>query len=107
MHSTSTNPNRATAQTAGWYQVNASVSYASNATGVRSAAFAVNGGTQQRKQQGAAGAQAVMQTSGGTLFLGVGDFVTVQGFQNSGGNLATDSATVEDQCFFEVLWASS
>jgi hypothetical protein len=96
MHSTVTNNSRATAVTAGWYWAAGGVAFAANATGTRGARFAVNGtvvqGSAQFGPPTAAGSLAIAAVSM-PLFLNVGDYVEIQGVQNSGGNLATLMAT--------------
>lgn len=96
MHSNVTNNSRATAVTAGWYWPAGVVAFAASATGTRGARFAVNGTTVQGSAQflppTAAGSLAVAAVSL-PIFLNAGDYVEIQGVQNSGGNLATLSAS--------------
>ena len=77
-----------TVPTAGYYQVNASVSFATNATGVRGVRVLVNGTvvTQVTPGAGSAGGSGAAISYGGKL--NAGDTVQIQGFQNSGGALA-------------------
>lgn len=96
MHSNVTNNTRATAVTAGWYWPAGVVAFAASATGTRGARFAVNGTVVQGSSgfgpPTAAGSIAVPAVSL-PIFLNIGDYVEIQGVQNSGGNLATLSAS--------------
>lgn len=95
-HSLVTNTSRYTAQTAGWYFVQGVVCFAANATGFRMACILKNGteivssrGTIQNTG-GADTASAVTPTR--LVFLNVGDYVEIGGYQNSGAGLATSTA---------------
>lgn len=96
MHSNVTNNTRATAIVVGWYLVSGAVAFAASATGTRGARFAVNGSVVQATAQfgppTAAGSLAIAAVSK-LIFLNVGDYVEIQGVQNSGGNLNTLMAT--------------
>jgi hypothetical protein len=104
-HSTVTNPNRYTAQTAGWYDVRGSVLWGANATGLRLLRFVVNNTTPYRVADAPAAASGSASTGGASLiFLNVGDYVTMQGRQDSTVTLATQ---ISDQCpRFEIRWVS-
>lgn len=89
-HSTVTNNSRYTAQTAGYYFVAAWLNFAANATGYRQIDLKFNGSTSVSLQTAISiGAGAATHVSTSTiLFLnGSTDYVEIQGFQNSGGNL--------------------
>lgn len=108
-HSNSTNNSRYTAQVAGWYIVFGSACYAVNTTGQRGAAIAKNG----TRVQGAAGfAQATSALSTATpspptiVYLAAGDYVEIQAYQSSGGNLATVSGSDLDSSM-TVAWLHS
>lgn len=92
MHSNVTNNTRGTAIVSGWYRADGVVAFAASATGTRGARLAVNGtvvqGTAQFGPPTAAGSLAVA-AEGTLLFLNAGDYVELQGVQNSGGNLNT------------------
>jgi len=107
MHSNVTNNSRATAIVAGWYWVSGAVAFAASATGTRGARLAVNGtaiqGTAQFVPPTAAGSLAIAAVSV-PLFLNVGDYVEVQGVQNSGGNLNTLAASDLDSTL-ALIWA--
>ena len=105
-HSNSTNTSRYTAVVAGWYHVLGIVQWTPNATGRRAAQLAVNG-TQVRQTEA-----ATITTASGTscvpvetdLYLNVGDYVEVGGWQSSGAALSTQSGFPQSACFLGVLW---
>ena len=109
MHSTVTNTSRLTAVTAGWYRLEASSGFVSNATGQRAFEWAVN--TSRRSPaswiNATAGGLATMSHWAVTLFLNVGDFVEALAWQNSGGALNTASGTAENQAYVAAQWAST
>ena len=110
-HSTVTNTARYTSPTAGYLLLAGGVSFVVNATGMRGARWALNG-----TAINGAGAyiQAVAATdatvvAARTIFQlvnGTPDYVTLQGFQRSGGALST-SAVAEAQSSMHVLWVST
>lgn len=88
-HSTVTNTARYTAQTAGWYEVEGIVSFGASATGIRIVRLAVNGTTFYRLFDGPPTASGGTDYGGTqTLYLAVGDYVTLQARQDSGANLS-------------------
>lgn len=96
-HSTTVNNSRYTVQVPGLYLVSYSMSFQSNATGNRACRVALNGGN-AFTQGGASFAGAACSGSnswigGGTTLiqLAAGDYVELQGWQNSGGLLATNN----------------
>lgn len=110
-HSTVTNTSRYTAQTAGWYEALACVHYSANVTGRRITRWAVNAAAllasftsmaSVATGTGSTGMDAVPRR----VFLNVGDFLEVQGFQDSGGALNTQVGA-ENASYFSVLWVSS
>jgi hypothetical protein len=96
MHSNTTNNTRATAIVSGWYLPSGGVAFAAGATGTRGARFAVNGtavpGTAQFGPPTASGSLAIAAISL-PVFLSAGDYLEIQGVQNSGANLSTLVAT--------------
>jgi hypothetical protein len=92
-HSTTTNTGRYTARYAGLYLVAGHISYAANAAGSRYARWTVNGTT----RPGSSGVVGYNPTGGAiaahaptmVLVLAVGDYVELQGFQNSATTLTT------------------
>jgi len=109
-HSTVTNTSRYTAQTAGWYTSKGKVSYASNATNRRWARWAVNAAelaASRVSMQAVNGDLSELAAPAADIFLNLGDFVEIQGFQDSGGALNSSVATVGDQSFMSVRWVSS
>lgn len=105
-HSTTVNNTRYTAQYAGWYMCSGGALFAANVTGTRQVRWAVNGtpyngglpvSVQQAVSTAASGTGVPAQTQ--RLFLNVGDFVELQAFQNSGGNLTVNN------CLMSIVWA--
>lgn len=106
-HSVVTNTSRYTAQTAGWYDVDAMVAFASSATGVRMATFFVNG-VQGNGCQLESGALAAFPWCGHlsfAVFLNVNDYLELAVWQNTGGALNTAAAATQS-CAMVVKWAS-
>lgn len=88
MHSTSSNPERFTAVTAGYYDIEAQISWDSNGTGGRDIAIVRNGtdfldDPAQASVSGADSANAVQKVHG-TIHLAIGDYVYVNLYQDSG-----------------------
>lgn len=106
-HSLTTNTDRYTAQTAGWYWVSGSVSFVGNATGTRSAALYKNGtilNTSQNRVFVNAATNALVPTSA-LVYLALNDYITIQGNQNSGGNL-NSVVTAGTQSCLQLVWVS-
>lgn len=104
-HSTSSNTSRYVATVAGWYQVSGAVCFANNATGRRGSAWAVNGTTLN-------GSEALVQTASNIISvpsrtmlvqLGIGDYVELMGWQESGGALNTAVTTTQQSTMTVVL----
>lgn len=94
-HDNSTNNSRIPVTLAGLYEVNISVGWTANATGMRGVMVRKNsggsagGGTQLKITQSATTtAQAVTATLAWTVRLAASDYVEVFRYQSSGGNLA-------------------
>jgi hypothetical protein len=91
-HSNITNNSRYTCQVPGTYWAFGSVTHGNNTTGARSARIAKNGtvllGSESYATQGGGllGATAFAYIP---VLLSVGDYIELQGFQNSGGALST------------------
>lgn len=105
-HSNSTNNTRYTEQVAGWYMVFGCASFATNGTGNRGCSVAKNG----TRVMGAAGFFGPVSGNPATVpspptivFLNVGDYLEVQGYQVSGGALNTNSNTDLDSSM-TVVW---
>lgn len=89
-HSTVTNTSKYVCQTPGWYSDQATLSYASNATGLRIAGFNVNGVDINRSQQVptvSTGGSATVLTTTCTVYLNALDNIELHGYQTSGGAL--------------------
>lgn len=91
MHSTVTNNSRATVNTAGKYIIIAQSLFAANVTGIRQMRLIVNGSTSYdvANMNPVAGTGTRINGSR-SLALSAGDYVEVEVWQNSGGNLATN-----------------
>jgi hypothetical protein len=91
-HDTSVNTARFTAQYPGWYRVGGGVGYAASVTNRRGARWAVNG-TALNGNEAIVAATATgtceIPARGKLIFLNAGDFLTLQGFQDTGGALLT------------------
>jgi hypothetical protein len=80
-------PTRVTPKVAGWYEINGSVGFAANATGVRIAQLAKNGSTnlsQSTTMNVTASFNCVLQIACMVQFNGSTDYVELQADQNSG-----------------------
>jgi hypothetical protein len=91
MHSTVSNTGRITAQTAGRYQFIGSLTFASNATGLRQIVFRIDGTTiiTPTLQVAAVSTGGTAVTFVADIVLAASQYVETQGRQTSGGNLAT------------------
>jgi len=108
-HDTVTNNSRYTAVYAGWYQCSGGVGFVVNATGIRGTRWSVNGTALNGSQTSEApttvtAAQWTPRTK--QIYLNVGDYVELQAFQSSGGNLNTD-VTTTNQSHMSVRWVSN
>jgi len=94
-------------RTAGWYQCSGVVSFSPNASGVRFIRF-INNGVPVVGSAGSSPAVTGFNTlvrSTKLFYCNVNDVVQVQGYQGSGGPLAT--ANNSDQaCALEMVWLS-
>lgn len=108
MHSIITNLSRITAQVAGTYQFSGSCSFTGNATGRRGLRWDVNGttpvaGSQIIQAATTTGNVGIMAASV-PISLGIGDYVELKAFQDSGGALATVVSIVESQPSVNAFW---
>lgn len=108
-HSTTTNNSRYVCQSgaAGWYTACGVVAYSGNATGFRTARLQVNGspligGAGYLNNDGSVEDGIVTPTR--DVFLNVGDYLEVAGYQSSGGALNTQ-LDVDLRCAFWVRWS--
>jgi hypothetical protein len=105
-HSTTTNTSRYTCQVAGLYLCTGIATFAANATGLRGGRLAVNGsayhGTFVKETAFASGSNAIGTTA--IIPLAVGDYVEVQGNQNSGVDLAASSTSGDVAPSLACLW---
>ena len=89
-HDNVTNNSRLTVPSgkAGYYQINASINFASNSTGLRYAILNKNGtGIGYVTRTSAISGSQMWTSVSGTAYGAVGDYFTVDGFQSSGGSL--------------------
>lgn len=108
-HSTVTNTSRYTAVHTGWYQINAGVAFAINATGSRSVRLQVNGTAIFGRDSRPATAATIQTecTLARKVFLTAGQYIEVAGWQNSGGALSTSYGSPEVTSFLDVQWVHS
>lgn len=105
-HSITLNTGRYTAQIAGYYHICGKIAWVANATGRRASVIQVNGvdltGSQIALPATAAndGQFPILSTD---VLLSVNDYVQVQGFQESGGNLNT-GVTGNQGSMMTVRW---
>lgn len=107
-HSNVTNTTRYTAQIAGTYLVLGFAAFASNATGVRGSRLALNGTAIRGSQTNVNTCSSSVWSSPcwAVTAMAVGDYVEVQGFQNSGGALNTNNGT-DCTTSLAVFWLST
>lgn len=110
-HSITTNTSRYTCQVAGTYLVSGAVGFVTNTTGNRAVRLALNGsaihGTFVKTLPAAGGSSGL--TTVGYAVMAVGDYVEVQGNQNSGTaspGLSTNNST-DVGCALACHWISS
>lgn len=108
-HSDSVNTSRYTSNFAGWYEVAGAIAYAANATGRRFAIWAVNG-TNLSFSAIALPATTALATMiparTKQIFLNVGDYVELMGYQESGVPLSTNVGGIETSGM-SVRWVSN
>jgi hypothetical protein len=93
-HSNSVNTTRYTANFPGWYQLGGVVAFVPNATGRRANWWAVNGSTLNASQcayAATAASDCEVATRVKQAYLNIGDYVELFGYQESGGNLNTNT----------------
>ena len=100
--STSSNTQRITIATAGYYFFFATVQYAINATGIRAMRFDKNSGTYYFKKSHNStdgGTANGYLSSSGIIYLAANDYVQVNFYQDSGGNLNIIGGDAESTTF--------
>lgn len=105
-HSNTTNNSRYVAQVAGWYQVSGVFAINTNVTGFRAARLQVNGtalAASNAYTNNMGSNNTTVNTPTRLVFLNVGDYVELAGWQNSGGSLSTTVLT-EFASALNVLW---
>lgn len=108
-HSNSVNTSRYTANYAGWYEVSGGVAFATNATGNRGCRWAVNGAAVTGTYiflAAIAAVDCVIPARTRLIYLNVGDYIELQGWQSSTAALLT-SVFVEGLSSMMVRWVSN
>lgn len=110
MHSNSVNTSRATAVYPGYYLHHGATAYGPNGTGSRGSRWAVNG-TEVNSSEimlptVGASFNHCNPARGRFLFLNVGDYSELLGWQTSGGNLNTP-AGAQAGASFGMIWESN
>jgi len=109
-HSTSTNTSRYTTVTAGWYWCSGHVCFTNTGTGGdRRALLAVNGSTvngSQGNETSDASVPYAVLCSPTLIFLNVGDYLEIQGFQSSTAALNT-AVSGAQQSALTAIWLST
>jgi hypothetical protein len=107
-HSTTTNTSRYTCQVAGTYMVSGIAAFVASATGPRGARLLKNNvaynGTFVKMNGFGTGSNALSTTA--LIPLAVGDYVELQGFQNSGGALNSSATSGDVASSLSCLWVS-
>lgn len=107
-HSTTTNTDRITAPSgkAGYYTINCILQYSANATGQRFVqVFKNNSYVAATSYQTTASGQIWQQVSA-TVYLAVGDYLTIKGYQNSGSTLnMLGGSALYSVCYVQYLGA--
>ncbi len=106
-HSNVTNNTRYTIQRTGYYELSGGVMFAANTTGGRATRWTVNG-TPVNASSNQVPANAATLLAGVAVrtiirFCLVADFIELQGYQGSGGNLDT-FASAQDQSSMSIKW---
>ncbi len=89
VHDNVTNNSRLTVPSGagGWYLVTATLQYTTNATGARSCVLRLNGTTTIAVQTAGPSAAQISVTAATLIYLAATDYIEVQGYQTSGGDL--------------------
>lgn len=93
MHDTVTNPTRLIAPVTGLYLVTGQIMWEANATGVRWVRITKNGAIQNHVSQSAASSQQTVQNITALLSLTAGQYVEIEGYQNSGETLSISAGS--------------
>ncbi len=108
-HDTSSNTSRYTAVYPGWYRLSGGASFAVNATGVRAAYWYKNGSVINGSEAIGPAATAVFHATSARsilVYLSVGDYVELYGYQTSGAGLNT-AVSAEHQSTMIVEFVSN
>jgi hypothetical protein len=100
IHDTVTNNSRLTAKTAGYYQIEGNIRWAANNSGRREIYITLNGSTELASvDEWTASAQTMDMNVSTTYSLSVNDYVELEVWQNTGGDLNVNSSTAESPEF--------
>lgn len=105
MHDTAVNNTRITALAGGMYRIGGQVTWAANATGIRGLSVYLNGTTFMAVQALTATATVIHLNLMTEFILNVGDYVELQGYQDSGGNLNVLSVASTGHPYTPRFWA--
>jgi hypothetical protein len=106
-HSTVTDTNRYTAQTAGYYLFASTVEFVGNGSGFRQVRFSVSSGAVVGEHSiimNGTGANTADINTCAYAFMNIGDWVQVEAYQNSGGSLDVQNDGGDTR--FEIKWVS-
>lgn len=108
-HSNTTNNSRYTAQVAGRYRVFGVNAWAANTSNVRLIRETVTGTgvPGSLTSMNATSALSAVQCTESTVFMNVGDYVEVQGFQSTSGSLNTSPGTTDTAPSMDVQWVAT
>lgn len=110
-HSTSSNTSRYTTVTAGWYECSGGLTFVNTSLGGdRRARLAVNG-TAVNGSAGSTTSDASFPYSVCTrpmlIFLNVGDYLELQGYQSASSGSLNTNVTAENQPTLTAIWRST
>jgi hypothetical protein len=104
-HSTVTNNSRYTAQTAGWYEASGVICWAGNYSNQRQSRWTINGtvvNASHASSQVSAGGFPAYPAATVHVYLNVGDYLELQGFQNEG--TVSTRVSAEQASRMNVVW---
>lgn len=108
-HSTSVNTSRYTSQTAGWYEVDGLITWNMTGSAIVAARLTVNGTAINGSARfwGKTNNNFQCAETRDWLFLGVGDYVELQGWHAAGSSWGTEISGGDVAPSFRVRWISS
>jgi len=110
-HSNSVNPSRYTVNWPGQYECSGGVSFNANATGARGCYWAVSGtrvlGCEVVTPTTPGGPNHGSTARGELIYLNIGDYVELWGYQTSGAPLTTIANLTEAASTLNIIWRSN